>query len=274
MMKQGILLILCIILLLNKAYSFHNKSSIQYDKGIEIAEWSSTVVLAGFGTYFSFSKPKWFSEPNLSSPRTDLPIAEESFPDWGFYIAGPLLLSGILFLPNNDGWLNDTTYINTKGFIEAWSLTLFTTQMIKQSVGRKRPDYNQRVVKNYNIADGFYSFWSGHAASSFCIATYSSLYILEHLGVWNDSFHATIKIVSSLLLLAGASWISYTRVENNRHFQSDVLVGGIVGSLTAMIIYAIQNEWFFKRYTHHSLNSDKAFHISILPNNATLTYEF
>ena len=36
-----------------------------------------------------------------------------------FYIAGPTLTLGLLMLPNERGWLNETSYRHAKGFVES-----------------------------------------------------------------------------------------------------------------------------------------------------------
>jgi len=247
--------------------------SINYNITTEVLEWSITGIMGASTIYLNLNNTPWFTNPAIKTGNTNSPLQEETFPDWSFGIALPVTLSSIIFLPNNDGHLNHTSYTNAKGFTETIVITSLTTQIAKLSIGRKRPDYNDRINKNYNITDGLYSFWSGHAAMSFSIATYTSLYIMEHVGHWNNYYYITGKVLSSSILFGMATWTSASRVENNRHYTSDVVVGSIIGSLIAFTIYGIQNEWFFNRYNHDNKKITR-FNFTLQPGIIALSYSY
>ena len=86
--------------------------------------------------------------------------------------------------------------------VRAQLLNAALTQGIKLSVGRARPD------------GGRYSFPSGHSSSSFALAS-----VLErHLG-WKAAVPAYTL----------AAYVAASRLQENRHFASDIVFGAAVG---------------------------------------------
>jgi len=100
---------------------------------------------------------------------------------------------------------------------------------LKHIVKRDRP-YVALANVHFSDAEGGdpYSFPSGHATSAFALATSLSLrypkpavYIPLHL--W-------------------ALFVAYGRVYRGVHYPSDVLVGGIIGSGTAIAVHLLEDE--------------------------------
>ncbi|WP_136466361.1 phosphatase PAP2 family protein [Flagellimonas onchidii] len=121
-----------------------------------------------------------------------------------------------------------------KAFFQIVLLSLFAffitflTHLIKIWVKRPRPCNDETLNSFIRIlkTPSDYSFFSGHAASSFAIAMLTYLLLRERVK-W-----AWIFFLWPLLF-------SYSRIYVGVHFPLDVLVGALVGSLSALLFYKI-----------------------------------
>jgi len=235
----NIVLIITILYSANTAYSKDEG----YSTLGEVAEWS--IITSAFASgYIIDHTPVWTSKP-LIGGTTNSPYHKNTIHSSWLYAGVGLLSTGIALLPNNSGWINRTSYINTKGIIEAVSFTYFVTALTKNIVGRKRPSCDNFPADDE--IDSKKSFFSGHSAISFSIATYSSLYVFEHIGNINDPLNLASKILFTTGMASLASYVAYSRVEDNMHFVSDVVVGGMVGITMSSLVYAFQNKWLYKK---------------------------
>jgi membrane-associated phospholipid phosphatase len=89
---------------------------------------------------------------------------------------------------------------------------------LKYTVGRTRPDVAGTNIE-FRPFSGSASFPSGHTAAAFAIATAVADQTHDR---WSD-----------YLLYGAASVTALSRINNNRHWTSDVLIGGLVGHLSA-----------------------------------------
>jgi membrane-associated phospholipid phosphatase len=203
----------------------------------EIVEWS---VIAGvYAAGHVIGEMDVWTEDSFLAGVTDRPYHESTIPSswlkWGANLAGV----GLAVIPNNSGWMNTVSYTNIKGFAGALSLNRLLTNVTKNAVGRKRPSFdNYQDDKN---TDSRKSFFSGHASTAFCIATYSSLFVFNHLdGV--DSSDANLgKWLYATGAFSLAAFTAYSRVADNKHHISDVITGSFVGSSVAWIVYRYYN---------------------------------
>jgi len=96
------------------------------------------------------------------------------------------------------------------------------------------PDFMYQVKTVFNYRGGNYGFISGHATTTFGIATFLALIVR------NKVFTCTIFLYAAL--------ISYSRIYIGVHFISDVIVGAAVGMLIAGVFYRVYNNirwsWF------------------------------
>ncbi len=95
-------------------------------------------------------------------------------------------------------------YEGLKQFAYSFSSTLATTYALKYSISRERPDG----------ADD-HSFPSGHTSASFSAASYIQMRYNWYLGA------------PAYLL---ASFVGYSRVRADRHYQSDVYAGAAIAT--------------------------------------------
>ncbi|RKY59754.1 MAG: hypothetical protein DRP96_06615, partial [Candidatus Neomarinimicrobiota bacterium] len=183
----------------------------------ELAEWSATGVTFYVARRLDH-QPARNSRTIFNQP-IDKPFRENTVSRSQLYAAAGVTALGIGLIPNSDGWLRESAYRHTKGFVETLSATYLLTVLTKNIVGRQRPCFS-----NYPEAerlDANKSFPSGHTSIAFALAGYSSLYVLDHFG--GAQTLQWIYVAGSHGL---AAYVGYTRIIDNRHFLSDVIAGG------------------------------------------------
>jgi len=145
------------------------------------------------------------------------------------------------------------------GFAEAMAFTAGATEVLKFSFGRLRPDFQDRVRRHYCatgglsgaecppglggpldadperaakiLTDGRRSFPSGHASTSFAMATYASLVTGGHF-VWGERAGGASRGLGVLVqtaAMATATFVAGSRIDDGRHHASDVLTGAALG---------------------------------------------
>lgn len=107
-----------------------------------------------------------------------------------------------------------------------FSVTMAFTNLAKESVARLRP--NNVAALNHIIRilqkPTNYSFFSGHASSSFAVTTFVVLAIRQHTKWVYLAFLWPIIFALS-------------RIYVGVHYPSDLLVGALVGTLIAFLFY-------------------------------------
>lgn len=108
------------------------------------------------------------------------------------------------------------------------AIVIFTS---KASFGRLRPlnDSEINIFLRFITPASNYSFISGHAASSFSIATLAFLYLRK-------------KLKWSYLLFLWPLFFSFSRIYLGVHFPLDIIVGMFVGVCFASIFYRMHQK--------------------------------
>jgi len=160
------------------------------------------------------------------------------------------------------------THIGLLGLALSLSLSLAVTTTAKVTVGRPRPDMLARCqprpmasnagspsyglsnssictapLDSRDLQDGFRSFPSGHSSTAWAGLAFLSLYLAGKLHLFDRRGHS-LKIWISIGPLLGATLVAISRTMDNRHHWQDVVVGSILGALTA---------WFAYRFYYPSL---------------------
>ncbi|MBA3456984.1 MAG: phosphatase PAP2 family protein [Deltaproteobacteria bacterium] len=179
--------------------------------------------------------PRFFSEGEGGAARADWEIP-------GYAVSGLGVGLGVVMLSSGD----DSRMYHIKGLAESLMTGVTITGGIKVLVGRHRPDWG---TDGYETQGSRRSFPSGHATQAFAIATYSVLFLRQHvfsemrgnsrLPWWEAATYAGIAL--SATALAGE------RVMHNRHHLSDVVIGGALGTLSSTLFYLYQEN----RYQNH-----------------------
>lgn len=101
----------------------------------------------------------------------------------------------------------------------------------KALVGRLRPNTDETINSLIRVVhqSSNFSFFSGHAASSFSIAALAVLFLRR-------------KFPSVHLVWIYPILFSFSRIYLGVHYPSDIIVGGIVGVLFAVIFYKMHQK--------------------------------
>ena len=109
------------------------------------------------------------------------------------------------------------------GLADQLSVVLF-----KENFQRLRPCYADElhgIVRSLEACGGRYGFVSNHAANTFCLATFVSLFFRNR--------YRTL----SIFLWAAA--VSYSRIYVGKHYPLDVICGAAFGSLCGLAGFAL-----------------------------------
>jgi len=159
-------------------------------------------------------------------------------------------------------------------FLAAHSFQVVIVSILKVITGAPRPDLIQRCIprsfdippfgslsnvaicSNFNIREideGFKSFPSGHASTSFTSATICFFIFASRHRIFDDRGVA-FKILVSILPFMFALFITATRFSDNRHFFIDLIAGSFIGIGAAYVGY----HFYFPSFKNVK-NGGKAF---------------
>ena len=129
------------------------------------------------------------------------------------------------------GDVTSEDYHRTFWFYKSLVYTYSLTALTKDLVERERPDGSDNQ-----------SFFSGHSSASFCAASYLSLELNDWYDRWevtrsDDGLRSTLKVGTDVALYAGATYVAYSRLHDEKHYFSDVAVGAVVGTIVGNLMY-------------------------------------
>lgn len=131
-----------------------------------------------------------------------------------------------LFTDNTDGKLNHRhAFLFYKSLIYTYTLTEFA----KHWTVRKRPDGTDSK-----------SFFSGHSSTTFAAASFlfreANDFIDQRMPERSFKRFA-VKTASFSVLYGWASFVAYSRMRDNKHYFSDVLIGALAGTAVSNLVY-------------------------------------
>ena len=150
-----------------------------------------------------------------------------------FATAGIFYGAGIIF---KDERARDTGFLAASAMVQSF----LVSHALKGFTGRQRPNYGDGAdhwagpvgfFQRYEKAnEGLYdSFPSGHAATAFSLATVVAL----------QYRHQTWVPILAYTIAAG---VSVSRVTEDRHWMSDIVVGAVLGHLIARLVVRNHNK--------------------------------
>lgn len=146
-------------------------------------------------------------------------------------------------------------HVTILGLFISLILSSFITDVIKNSVGRPRPDLIARCkpkkgtpkhglinievcseTDHHVLHDGWRSFPSGHSSFAFAGLGYLALVFAGQMHVFRPHTDLARALVA-LVPLLGAAMIAISRCEDYRHDVYDVTTGSLLGILMALFSY-------------------------------------
>ncbi|KZF21005.1 acid phosphatase/Vanadium-dependent haloperoxidase [Xylona heveae TC161] len=156
------------------------------------------------------------------------------------------------------------SHVTILGFLISILLTSFLTDVVKNSVGRPRPDLISRCkpekgtpehtlvtfeicteTDHHVLHDGWRSFPSGHSSFAFSGLGYLALFFGGQMHVLRPRTDLA-RVLIALAPLLVATLIAISRCEDYRHDVYDVTIGSLLGMFVA---------WFSYRRYYPSLQS-------------------
>ena len=114
--------------------------------------------------------------------------------------------------------------------------TIAADFIAKPLVERWRPSSDPLIKYAVDVVDdyrpGKYGFFSAHAANTFSLALYLSLWVKNRLF--------------SFAMISWSLLNCYSRIYLGAHYPSDVVVGLLVGAIIAVLFYLLSRKLFFK----------------------------
>lgn len=143
--------------------------------------------------------------------------------DWygdGWWTSGLALgmYAGGLF--SDDEW----TRVTGRTLLQSQLYSMLAGQLIKLTVGRARPDMNEgkHSFNPFSLRNDYHSHPSGHSISSFAFSTTLS----RRVG----------SVPFSVLLYALSGLTVLQRIEGDRHWLSDTIVGSVLGTVIGIAV--------------------------------------
>ena len=171
-------------------------------------EFRRNLILASlFSTSFLFDQGvRDFIQDNLYSGENILSRILYSMGDPDYVLPGYLLAGSYSYL-SNDRYFQDSLLLSLQSLI----ITQFYTELFKTTVARTRP--RNSVDNPFERGEGGKSFFSGHASGSWAVMT-----------VFADRYPDY-----SLPFYGLAAGVAGSRIYEDAHWFSDVLIGSVVG---------------------------------------------
>ncbi|MBU1099261.1 MAG: phosphatase PAP2 family protein [Bacteroidetes bacterium] len=195
-------------------------------------------------TSFDLDISKSFSATDRSSPGS---IDKDLIPHTIFL--GRLGINFALDLLT-DREISGSPYKSAFLFQKSLIYTYTVTEIAKTIFKRERPDNSDTR-----------SFFSGHTSTTFAGATFlflelNDIYTNTKWIVENKYLLKAIQTTTFACLYGWAGYVGYCRIQDNRHYLSDVLIGASIGTVISYILhqsYFCEDDSFLKDLSIESL---------------------
>jgi len=141
------------------------------------------------------------------------------------------------------------------GVLEAWAITIFFTEWIKEACGKYRPYWNNDMEGD----DGRKSFPSGHASTAFATMTFLSLWMAGKMYLFSRSGGHIWQTFIVMIPIIAAIIVAVSRVRDYVHDFVDILAGAILGAALGMFHYFLKYPSLFSKRCAHPKSRDKKY---------------
>ncbi len=137
--------------------------------------------------------------------------------------------------------------------LEVLSINGLVTNMVKHKVKRQRPySFYDTFPDN---EDSYRSFFSGHTSTAFAIGTSTALSLTRNTEL-NERLIWGSFITPAILT-------GYLRIAADKHFATDVIAGGIIGSLVGSLVNKRNVNRFTKNHRISFNNNELFIHVRL-----------
>lgn len=151
---------------------------------------------------------------------------------------GSWILGTTLYVAGRLSHSSDLADLGLHG-TEALAVGELTAALLKGVVGRQRPSVSPRDPNSYALFRGFHasddyrSFPSGHSVAAFAAAAA----VTSEMSRWAPG----TRWVIGPIMYGGAGLVGASRMYNNRHWASDVIVGAGIGTFAGLKVVRYQH---------------------------------
>ena len=172
----------------------------------------------GIGALMILDEVLWQSVSEVRGP--DGTMALEPYRAMGNGAAMAMVSGGTLLA----GWATGDVELTRTGerLVATMALAVGTVHLTKFVFGRSRPGEGEGTL-SFNPGTPGSSYYSGHTTMAFAMATALS----------DEIDHTAAKVV----LYSAAGLAAYSRMHDNQHWLSDVVVGAVMGIASAKFVY-------------------------------------
>ncbi|MBL8704757.1 MAG: phosphatase PAP2 family protein [Rhodospirillales bacterium] len=185
----------------------------------DTTDWIKTgaFVIAAGGAYLGDEHIRRFFRDHRTSTGDSIAAAGYRLGD-GKTILGGVAVAYAAGYATEDVKLRNTALLT----LQAWALTGGITEATKHLAGRQRPGYTDDKTQFDGWGGAGKSFFSGHAANAFTVAAVVSE---QYDDIW---------VAPVAYGLAGL--VAWSRLNDNAHWASDVVVGAGVGYAVGKLV--------------------------------------
>ena len=137
--------------------------------------------------------------------------------------------------------------------LEVLSINGLVTNLVKHKVKRQRPYSFYGTFPDNE--DSYRSFFSGHTSTAFAIGTSTALSLTRNTKL-NEKLIWGSFITSAILT-------GYLRIAADKHYTTDVIAGGIIGSLVGSFINKRNINRFTKNHRISFKNNELFIHVRL-----------
>lgn len=167
------------------------------------------------------------------------------------YLIPAIIICGVCTIMKRKA---NTLHLSLLALSSSTALTVFATALIKNGVGRPRPDLIDRcqpdpkaIIKglvdisictntdSHFLDEGFRSFPSGHSSYAFAGLGFLAFWLAGQVKLFKAPPRAWKSFICFTPIVA-AAMIAVSRTEDYRHHWHDVTVGGILGFVIAYFV--------------------------------------